>query len=128
MAKIKGIDFALKVGNVVVAGKKNAAMSLSSDTLDTTTAESLGWKEKDYGFKEWSISTDGLLVADDEGFYAVEDALINGTVLDIEIIRDKKKYVGQCLITSLECDAPFDDMISYSVNLEGTGALTKSTV
>lgn len=128
MAKIKGIDFALKIGGKVVAGKKNASMSISSDTLDTTTAESLGWKEKDYGFKEWSISTDGLLVASDEGFYAVEDALINGTLLDIEIIRDRKKYVGQCLVTSLESDAPFDDMITYSVNLEGTGALTRNPV
>lgn len=128
MAKIKGIDFVLKMGTKILGGKKGASLSISSDTIDTTTADSEGWKEKDYGFKEWSISTDGLLVANDTCYDAVEDALFNGTALDIEVIRDGKKYTGQCLITSLESDAPFDDNMSYSVNLEGTGALTKGAV
>lgn len=126
MAKIKGIDFVLKINSKVVAGRKGASMSVSADTIDTTTAESNGWKEKDYGFKEWSISTDGLLIVDDLGFDAVEEALINGTILDIEVVRDKKKFTGKCLVTSLESDCPFDDMVSYSISLEGTGQLVKA--
>ena len=126
MAKIKGIDFVLKINNKTVAGRKGASMSVSSDTIETTTAESNGWKEKDYGFKEWSISTDGLLVVNDLGFDAVEEALIDGTILDIEVIRDKKKFTGKCLVTSLESDCPFDDMVSYSISLEGTGELVKA--
>lgn len=125
MAKIKGIDFVLKMGQEILGGKKGASLSISSDTIDTTTADSQGWKEKDYGFKEWSISTDGLLISNDTCYEAVENALFNGTELAVEIIRDGKKYTGKCLVTALESDAPFDDNMSYSVNLEGTGALAK---
>lgn len=124
--RVKGIDFVLKIGTKVLAGRKGASMSVSSDTVDTTAADSLGWKEKEYGFKEWSISTDGILTLSDTGYEAIEEALLNGTKLDIEVTRAGKKYTGSCLVTSFEADAPFDDVVSYSINLEGSGPLAKT--
>lgn len=126
MAKIKGISFVLKFGQEILGGKQGASLSLSSDTIDSTTADSEGWKEKDYSFKEWTISTDGLLVKNDACYDKVEEALFNGTVLDIVVDRAGKLYTGKCLVTSIENDAPYDDNMSYSINLEGTGALVKS--
>lgn len=126
MTKIKGIDFVIKYGNKTLGGQRGASMSVSSDTIETTTRESNGWKEKDYGYKEWSLGTDGLLVADDECYDILEDALLNSVILDVLVDRKGTTYAGKCLITSFENDAPYDDNLSYSISIEGTGELTKT--
>lgn len=126
MGKIKGIDFIVKFGEEVLGGQRGASLSVSSDTVDTTTRDSNGWKEKDYSMKEWSVSTDGLLVENDACYEALEAALFNGTILDIVVDRKGTKYTGKCLITSFENDAPYDDNLSYSISIEGTGELVKT--
>lgn len=126
MTKIKGIDFVIKYGEKTLGGQRGASMSVSSDTLDTTTRDSNGWKEKDYGYKEWSLGTDGLLVEDDECYDILEDALLNSNILDIVVDRKGTTYTGKCLITSFENDAPYDDNLSYSIAIEGTGELVKA--
>ena len=43
-------------------------------------------------------------------------------------VSGSKKYSGEILITSIERTASFDDLVSFSANFQGNGALTESAV
>lgn len=53
-------------------------------------------------------------------------AYINSTFVNIEMKNADETiyYKGQAMITSLELEAPYDDVFAYSVEFTGKGALT----
>ena len=92
------------------------------------------------GRKSFSISTDGLADFDDvasatsaEGF---SDYAIAGTQVFFTFERpstglssgDLTGWSGSAFIESFEISAASDELVTYSVSLKGTGALTKADV
>jgi TP901-1 family phage major tail protein len=135
MAQVKGINFLVMVNTgtdttpvyTKVAGQRGATLNRSAETLETTSKDSDGFKEFETSFKEWSIEADGLLVDGDAGFEALEDSFMNGTKLKAQLQTSSgDKYEGMVIITDLPIEAPYDDMATYSVTLQGTGFLTKT--
>lgn len=135
--KAMGIDFILQVNTgtvdvpvwTTVAGQKGGKLNRSVDTIDSTTKDSGSDKEFEYGFREWSIDADGLIVEDDAGYMALEDAYTNLTKLQAQMVTPAgNKYSGSVLLVDFPTDAPYNDNATYSVKLQGTGALTKVTV
>lgn len=122
---MKGVDVLLKIGNNVLGGQRGATLNRSTNTIDITTKLSDEWSEKKAGIKEWSVDCDGLVVIDDTAFEALEAAYMNGTNVTVEMALGSIKYTGQAVITSFPIEAPYDDEVSYSVTLEGTGPLVK---
>ena len=43
-------------------------------------------------------------------------------------VSGSKKYSGEILISSIERTASFDDLVSFSANFQGSGALTEAAV
>lgn len=131
MAQVKGIDFLVMVEQadgvfVKVGGQRGATLNRSADTLETTSKDSDGFKEFESAFKEWSIDADGLYVAGDTGFQALEDSFMNGTKLKVQLAMPSgEQYEGMAVITDLPIEAPYDDMATYSVTLQGSGKLEK---
>ena len=56
---------------------------------------------------------------------AVDNTLIYFTVADSE--GTPHRFTGSGYLTSLELTAPTDDVATYSVTLQGTGALVNPT-
>lgn len=137
MAYEKGVSVLLKVNTgtdllpvwTAVGGQRGATLNRSADTIETTSKDSTGYKSYAYGFKDWSIDADGLLVTDDAGYGELEDAFIAGTTIKVDVVMASgDKYSGDVIITDFPIEAPYDDMTTYSVTLQGSGALTKTTV
>ncbi|SHK48969.1 phage major tail protein, TP901-1 family [Paramaledivibacter caminithermalis] len=132
----KGVDFVIKIedGGLpgtynILGGQRGATLNRSSETIDITTKSSSGWRENEASIKEWSIEADGLLVESDTAFSDLESAYMNGTKVLVELATAAgNKYSGEALITDFPIEAPYDDTATYSVTLQGTGALTKTTV
>lgn len=133
--KVKGIDFLLYVDTSAtqtptwtkVAGQKGATLNRSSETIEITSKDSVGFKDFEYGFKEWSIEADGLLVDADTGYGKLETAFMAGAKLKVQIKSVTGEiYDGLVLITDLPIEMPYDDMVTFSVTLQGAGALTKT--
>ncbi len=123
----KGVDFIIKVGNKVLGGQRGATLNRSAEVIDTTTKNSAGWKENEASYKEWSIVSDGLLIENDEAFQALENAYMNGDKVVVELSTAAgNKYTGDAYITDFPIEAPYDDSATYSVTLQGTGALNKT--
>lgn len=124
MSVIKGLDVLISVGETVVGGQRNASLEMSAETLDTTTKLSGGWSEKVAGLKSWTSSCDGVYFLNDEGLKAVENAFMSGTPVNLTFKKGSDfGYKGSAIITSLSAEAGQDDVVSYTISFDGSGAL-----
>ena len=125
MAAIKGLDVLIKVGSQVVGGQRNASLEMSAETIDTTVKTTGGWASKIPGIKSWTSSCDGVYFVDDAGLEAAQTAFMNGTAVSLEFSNSNGlSYSGQAVITSMAVEAGQEDVVSYTISFEGTGALT----
>ena len=125
MAAIKGLDVLIKVGSTVVGGQRNASLEMSAETIDTTVKSTGGWASKIPGIKSWTSSCDGVYFVDDAGLEAAQTAFMNGTAVSLEFSNSNGlSYSGQAVITSMSVEAGQEDIVSYTISFEGTGALT----
>ena len=125
MSAIKGLDVLIKVGSQVVGGQRNASVEMSAETIDTTVKTTGGWAAKIPGIKSWTSSCDGVYFLDDAGLEAAQTAFMNGTAVSLEFSNsDGLSYSGQAVITSMAVEAGQEDIVSYTISFEGTGALT----
>ena len=125
MSAIKGLDVLIKVGSQVVGGQRNASLEMSAETIDTTVKTTGGWAAKIPGIKSWTSSCDGVYFLDDAGLSAAQTAFMNGTPVQLEFSKEEGlAYSGQAVITSMAVEAGQEDIVSYTISFEGTGALT----
>lgn len=132
---MRGLDVLIKVNvgtadtpeYIAVGAQRGASMSRSAETLDKTSKDSDGWQESLAGLKSWTISTDGLLILDDEGYEALEDAyMMSENVLVQFSTKSGTMYEGEAIITTIDLDAPYDDLTSYTAEFQGAGELKKN--
>ena len=111
----------------VLAGQRNATLNRSAETIDATSKDSEGfWTESLAGFKSFSIDCDGAFVESDEAYEILEDAFMNNEAVTVYIeFPSGRRYVGKTVISDFPLEMPFDDLVSYSLSLQGTGALHK---
>lgn len=137
----KGVDFVIKIGSNVVACQRGGTLDRSADTIDVTckspTAPTAGeWKSFIPSLREWSISADGIFVVDDTALLALETAFIDGTSVTVEFsdktetgttsgTGDLMGWSGSAIITSFPIESPYDDALTYSIELQGSGALSQ---
>ncbi len=109
----------------LLAGQRNATLSRSAETVDATSKDTLGfWKEPLAGFKEWSIDCDGAFIESDAAYGLLETAFINSNNVVVYIeLPSGTKYKGETTITDFSLEFPYDDLVTYSVSLQGSGAL-----
>lgn len=124
---VKGLDILVSVGATQIGGQRGASLSMSADDLDISDKTTGGWKASLAGAKEWSVSCDGLVVLDDEGYKAAVDAFMAGNTVTVKMENKDKSfgYTGEACISSFDFDAPLDDALTYSMELKGAGALAK---
>ena len=79
---------------------------------------------KTAGVKSWTSSCDGVYFIDDAGIKAVYTAFEAGSEIDLEFSNESGVYhKGKAIITSISEEAGQDDVVSYTMSFEGTGAL-----
>lgn len=113
---------------VAVGGQRGGKLNRSGDTIDTTTKDDKGWKANRVGLLEWSIDGDGIYISDDEGYALLEEAFLQKKVVKVKMaVASGMKYEGEAVITDFPLDMPYDNEVTYTVKLQGTGALEKGT-
>lgn len=113
----------------VVGGQRGATLNRASETLDVSNKATGGaWKEFIAGAKEWSIDCDGILIDGDDAFELIEESFLSGEVVEVKVgDEDGWGFEGNAIITDFPVEAPYDDALSYSMTLQGTGELKKAS-
>lgn len=130
---IAGKDILLAIYNedgsqlLAISGQQGLTINRSAESIEITSKdENGGWKSKIAGTKEWSIDNDGLYVPGDESHILLSKAFDKGEPVCLKVINGKTKkgmFGGLAVITDYPLEAPFDDAATYSITLEGMGAL-----
>ena len=93
--------------------------------IDISNKITLDWDNFAIGSKSWSVSCAGAYIVDDEAFQALETAYFEGNPVEVEFKKEGVLTMkGQAIITSFPLNAVFNNDLSYSINLQGKGALT----
>jgi len=132
MPAVTGVTFLIQVNTgtesnptwTAVGGQRGATLNRSVDEADVTSKESLGWHEGLPTIKNWSIDFDGLVVEDDEAYKLLEAAYMESEILQVQVTTPAgNKYSGKAFLTDFPIDAPYDDAMTYTGTLQGTGPL-----
>lgn len=122
---IRGVDLLLYAGEVKIGGQKNTSISMSADTLDASCKDSGDWYINISGPKQWSSSCDGVIYVNDAGYKAAVNDFMDSAPIKAVFKNETGTihFEGEAYITSLDLDAPYEDLTTYSIELVGAGKL-----
>jgi len=132
-AIIHGTDMGVYTGTgtpVLIALATTCQLTFNRDVRDTSNKDSAGYKTVLPGMKNWSVSSEGLYnPGSTNGLKALYDAWTAGTLLTLTFksattSTQDFNWSGTAYITSLTMNAPNERNITWSVNFQGTGAIT----
>lgn len=129
MANHKGSEGTVKVGSNAVAEIRSFSIEETGDTLEDT---SMGDSARTYlaSLTSWSGSVD---VFWDETDTSGQGALDVGSSVTLNLYPEGDAaadtyYTGTAIVTGKSVSSSFDGMVEASFSVQGTGALTESTV
>ena len=123
---MKGLDILIYINGKVVGAQASAQLNRTTKIVDISNKITLDWDNFAIGSKSWSVSCAGAYIVDDEAFQALETAYFEGNPVKVEFKKEGALTMkGQAIITSFPLNAVFNNDLSYSINLQGKGALTK---
>ena len=143
MAIFNGTDLILTVSpsdggaNAKLMHSTSVSLSINADTIDVSTKDSAGFRDLIGGQKSFSLSADGLMdfagVAADTEPDELFTQMMNRTAVTFVFglaspASGDYTYSGSGFITSLELSGGMEDAPTYSVSIEGTGALTQNSI
>jgi len=127
MAVATSADGSITVGGNAVAEVTSFSFEQTSDTAESTA---IGDTDRTYiaTLKQYTASIEGHFDPADTNGQLALDA---GSELSFEIFptgetSGDKKYSGTGIVTSFSVNDSLGDMVSFSVSVQGTGALTEA--
>lgn len=112
---------------LAISGQQGLTINRSADSIEVTSKDTTGgWKSKIAGMKEWSVDNDGYYVPSHASHKALGTAFQNSDPVCIKIVNGKTKtsmFGGLAYVSDYSLEAPYDDGMTYSISLEGNGAL-----
>jgi predicted secreted protein len=129
MAIHKGSEGTVKVGVNAIAEIRSYSLEESADTLETT---SMGDTARTY-LPSLSTFSGSVDVYWDESDTNGQGALTIGAEVTLNIYPEGDAssdvyYTGSAIVTGVTRSGSFDGMVEASISVQGTGALTSTTV
>lgn len=120
---VRGLDILVYHGDTVLGSQKNCTLSMESESIDVSNKNSFGWADFIAGAKSWSIECEGQFVSSEQE--ALMTAFVESEFVQIEMKSAEEDiyFAGEAMIESIELEASFDDVATYSIAFVGKGAL-----
>ena len=105
----------------------NCTFSVNVDQKEVTSQTSAWYREFKNDIATWTVTCDGLITLDGYGYLFLLQQQQNRTTILVKFVVDNGVdglviISGNCNLTSLQINAPYKDIATYSVSLQGTGA------
>jgi hypothetical protein len=128
----KSTDFALDDTGGTSRNLSNTITSVDfPETLDTAETTAFGASAKSYivGLTDATISVSGIWDATVDGYIqgGAEPASRSFIFGPAGSTVSNVKYTGEAIVTSFSISNPVGDVVTYSLDLQVTGAITRGT-
>ena len=127
----KSTDFALDDTGGTSRSLANTLTDVSfPQSIDTAETTAFGSTNKSYivGLKDTTISVSGLWDATIDGYLSgTEPASRSFIYGPAGSTGGNVKYTGEAIMTNYSVSTPVGDVVTYSVDLQVTGAVTRGT-
>ena len=100
------------------------------ETIETAETTAFGATSKSYivGLRDASISVSGLWDATVDGYIiGTEPATRTWIFGPAGTTSSNVKYTGEAILTNYSVSAPVGDVVTFSLDLQGTGNVTRTT-
>lgn len=114
---------------VVVGGQTGGSFNRSREIKEIGHKDDGGSAKQLPGKKTAEFSMDGMYIAGDEGFKALEDIYEDGdgrAVIYFELAG--VRYLSNVIITSLDLDVPYDEAVTYACQAVANGKVERTDV
>jgi TP901-1 family phage major tail protein len=109
----------------LIGGQRSSDLSRKAASIDATHKTSGGWTTTLPGLRSWSIDLSGLVLLQDPGLQALEQAFNYGLQVNIQLMYpDGTVQTGWASITDFSNTNPHDGAATLKGTLEGVGAIT----
>lgn len=136
---ILGTDLMLFKAGKALAAATSCKLTIQANTLETSSKDSGKWTTKQAAKLSWNCSSDNLFTV--ANYKELADALIARQEVEIRFstvknpdsntgvpeggwVANDDGYKGMAIITQLDLTASDNENATYTVSLEGSGALT----
>ena len=113
--------------DIPFACSTNCTFSVNVDQKEVTSQSSAWYREYRNDVATWTISCDGLITLDGYGYLFLLQLQQSRESIIVKFVIDNGVdglviISGTCNMTSLTINAPYKDIATYSVSLQGSGA------
>lgn len=113
--------------NIPFACSTNATFSVTVDQKEVTSQTSAFYREFKNDIANWSLVCDGLITLSGYGYNQMLQIQQLRQTIGVDFVIDNgvnglSVITGNVNMTSLQINAPYKDVGTYSVSLQGTGA------
>lgn len=95
-------------------------------SIDATSKDSSGNKEKIYGYNDWECSCSAVFYPSETVFLAIEQAHLNQNTMQVRFYDGTYYRTGTALVMPGALVTPGEDKATYDVTFTGTGAYAVS--
>lgn len=105
----------------------DCSFNVTVDQKEVTSQSSAWYREYRNDIASWTVSCNGLITLDGYGYLFLLNQQKNRTTILVKFVIDNGVdglviISGNCNLTDLTINAPYKDIATYSVTLQGTGA------
>jgi predicted secreted protein len=113
--------------DVAFACSTNCTFEVSVDQKEVTSQSSAWFREYKNDVATWSVTCDGLITLSGFSYLFMLEKQLSRTPIEIKFVVDNGVdgltiINGTCNISSLAINAPQNDVATYNVSLQGSGA------
>ena len=113
--------------DVAFACSTNCAFNVSVDQKEVTSQSSAWFREYKNDVATWNVTCDGLITLTGFSYLFMLEKQLAREPIEIKFVVDNgidglTIINGTCNISSLAINAPYKDVATYNVSLQGTGA------
>lgn len=113
--------------DVAFACSTNCTFNVSVDQKEVTSQSSAWFREYKNDVATWSVTCDGLITLTGFSYLFMLEKQLTREPIEIKFVVDNGVdgltiINGTCNISSLAINAPYKDVATYNVSLQGTGA------
>ena len=128
-----GMDFILNINTgtaalpvwTPVGGQRGTSLKQTAESKDMSSKTGGKWKLTKPGMLSWSLDLDGLVVLDNTGLKALEQAFRQRIDVNVQILYpNATAQTGWAVITDFSKEFPHDGEATVKGTLEGNGELT----